>query len=96
MRSNKEWGARALSKYISFMKKKEGKHPKLGNITWRQIGLMYKFRPKKMTLDHIIPLNGDLVSGLHVPWNFQYLSEKDNVKKNNSFDGTRDNEGWRK
>jgi len=35
-----------------------------------------------MEVDHIIPLQGKLVSGLHVSWNPQYLTKPDNGKKN--------------
>jgi len=34
--------------------------------------------------------------GLHVAHNLQILNESDNLKKSYSFDGTYDNEGWRK
>lgn len=51
--------------------------------------------PEELTVDHIIPLKSDLVSGLHVPWNIQYLTQKNNSKKSNSFDGTYNNEGWK-
>jgi hypothetical protein len=41
--------------------------------------------PKSWTVDHIIPLKGDLVSGLHVPENLQYMPVDDNCNKGNRF-----------
>lgn len=37
-------------------------------------------------VDHIIPLQGEVVSGLHTPYNLQVIPGADNVRKANKFE----------
>lgn len=46
-----------------------------------QLKEFYSNTPQGMTVDHIIPIKGRNVRGLHVPWNLQYLTPEQNNKK---------------
>lgn len=46
-----------------------------------QIIQFYKNCPKEFHVDHVIPINGKSVSGLHVIDNLQYLPKIENLKK---------------
>ena len=52
-----------------------------------KINKFYSNRPTGYEVDHIIPLNGKTVSGLHVENNLQYLKKEDNRLKSNTFNG---------
>lgn len=50
------------------------------NIAAKLAGCIEKF-----VVDHVIPLQGELVSGLHISSNLQIITAKANNEKNNNF-----------
>jgi hypothetical protein len=48
---------------------------------------LYNVTGQKYNVDHIVPLQGKGVCGLHVPWNLQVLPVDINIAKGNKFDG---------
>lgn len=54
---------------------------KLKYISWIEIEKIYDTCPTGHEVDHIIPLKHELVCGLHVPCNLQYLTPKQNRDK---------------
>lgn len=62
---------------------KKNATPKWANL--ESIKEIYRNCPEGYHVDHIIPLQGELVCGLHVENNLQYLTATENLSKGNKF-----------
>lgn len=51
-----------------------------------ELKMFYKNCPEGMVVDHVVPLKGKNISGLHIASNLQYLAPGDNTKKSNKYD----------
>lgn len=51
------------------------------------LAMIYACCPPGYEVDHIVPLHGRYVSGLHIPLNLQYLTKSENRRKQAKFVG---------
>jgi hypothetical protein len=83
---DRKW-AKNNPEYIKY--KAATRRAKIQQATFKQfvpkIKEIYKNCPEGLHVDHIIPLKHPDVCGLHVPWNLQYLTAEENLKKSNKL-----------
>ena len=92
LQNRRNWYARNSAKIIERHRRRVGKIRQYSN--WNtlaeqaEIQGMYDFCRifKGFEVDHIIPLNGEIVSGLHVLSNLQILSRSENRSKGAKFE----------
>lgn len=72
-----------IARAIQYKTKRTLATPLWANLD--EIKNIYNKCPEGYHVDHIIPLQGDLVCGLHVENNLQYLTIEENLKKSNKF-----------
>jgi hypothetical protein len=77
--------------WLASQKHREAKHRAkklMATPEWvdnEALKLIYNNCPPGHHVDHIIPLKNSIVSGLHVPWNLQYLPALENIAKSNKL-----------
>jgi|TARA_R110002074_G_scaffold128485_2_gene268911 hypothetical protein len=83
----RDWYSRNKKKQLAKMNMEKAEKLKR-TPTWGEkdkIAEFYENCPDGHHVDHVIPLRGKNVSGLHVLGNLQYLTAKENFTKGNKF-----------
>ena len=79
-RNNKAYDAFRARTYRA---RKQQQLPAWADLT--KIKEIYLNCPEGYHVDHIVPLKGKIVSGLHVEYNLQYLPARENLAKRNIY-----------
>lgn len=82
-----------LSEYTKYLSRKTHIPTWLSEVQRQEIASIYSLRAEvelltgeRYHVDHIVPLQGKDVCGLHVPWNLQILPATLNLSKGNKFE----------
>ena len=83
--------ARSHANTVAYKMRREQRTPSWANEQLISAYYMEAKRLEELTgikfhVDHIIPLQGELVSGLHVETNLQVLTATDNLRKSNDYE----------
>lgn len=69
----------ATPPWLSYFQKQEMR------ALYQQAATITKVTGQRYVVDHIVPLNGVDVCGLHVPWNLRVITQEENLKKSNKL-----------
>jgi hypothetical protein len=86
--TRKDYYKNNSSKEITNNSVRDGRLRMLQTPKWAdntKLAKFYRDCPEGYHVDHIIPLNGILVSGLNVHNNLQYLTARENLSKSNKY-----------
>lgn len=93
--NSKLWRLNNRDRYLAYSKaaaarkraaKKQAMPKWLTEAQVSEIKSIYANCPVGFEVDHIVPIQGKQVVGLHVPWNLQYLPMKLNRSKSNRYE----------
>lgn len=77
--------AAASAKYRAFKSRADYSEKEAVDYVYYAAKVIEKVYGTKWHVDHIVPLQGENVCGLHVSYNLQLLSPSDNCRKGNRF-----------